>query len=89
MIRQAIDQRGKIEMEYLSLKGEETYRVIWPFLLYFWGTKWTLGAWCEKRQAFRSFRVDLMQDAVLLDDQFQPDDQRSVQAYIEYQRRSD
>jgi predicted DNA-binding transcriptional regulator YafY len=26
--------------------------------LYFWGGTWTLAAWCETRQDFRTFRVD-------------------------------
>ena len=88
-IRQAIDEHIKLQLDYVSLKGEETERVVWPFLLYFWGNKWTLGAGCEKRQAFRSFRVDLMKEAQLIDATFEPNDQRSLQAYVDYQRGAD
>lgn len=87
-IRAAIDGRIKLDMSYRSLKGEETRRVIWPFVLYFWGNKWTVGAWCELRDDFRAFRVDLIEEALLTDSCFEPDDRRSLQAYVDYQRRA-
>ncbi|MCB1692788.1 MAG: WYL domain-containing protein, partial [Pseudomonadales bacterium] len=85
-IRTAIDRNIKLDVDYVSIKGEETSRTIWPFILYFWGNKWTVGAWCELRQGFRSFRVDLMKSAQLSGASFEPDDQRSLSAYIDYQR---
>ena len=30
----------------------------WPLALYYWGRTWTIGAWCERREDFRNFRVD-------------------------------
>lgn len=89
LIRRAIDMSHKLEMRYSSLKGETTQRVIWPFLLYFWGTTWTLGAWCEMRQGFRSFRVDLMQEPKLSDAPFEPTEGCSLGAYVDYQRRGE
>lgn len=87
-IRHAIDQQMKLSITYQSLKGDHTERTIWPFLLYFWGNKWTLGAWCELRQGFRSFRVDLMQRADV-GEEFPSDPNRSLQAYVDYQRDAD
>ena len=29
-----------------------------PLGCFFWGEVWTLAAWCETREDFRSFRVD-------------------------------
>jgi len=29
--------------------------------LYYWGTGWSIAAWCETRGAFRSFRLDRVQ----------------------------
>jgi len=85
LVRRAIGENTKIRCAYRSLKGDVTERVIWPFLLFFWGNKWTLGAWCEMRCAFRSFRIDLMQDLELLDPPFEEDEQRSLQAYVNHQ----
>lgn len=88
-IRSAIDNHVKLAVDYESLKGEQTHRVIWPFLLYFWGNKWTVGAWCELRNAFRSFRVDLMRAAQLSEVTFEADETRSLSAYVDYQRSRD
>lgn len=87
-IRHAIDENMKLELTYDSLKGEQTERTIWPFLLYFWGNKWTLGAWCELRNAFRSFRVDLMRSATVAET-FPEDPDRCLRAYVDYQRESE
>jgi len=87
-IRTAIDRNLKLDLCYRSLKGEETERVIWPFVLYFWGNKWTVGAWCELRDDFRAFRVDLIRDARPSEVPFAPDEKRSLEGYVEYQRTS-
>lgn len=87
-IRTAIDRNLKLDLCYRSLKGEETERVIWPFVLYFWGNKWTVGAWCELRDDFRAFRVDLIRDARLSEAPFVPDEKKSLEGYVEYQRTS-
>jgi len=84
-VRVATTTQTMLDITYESLKGELTRRRIWPFLLFFWGNKWTLGAWCELREAFRSFRVDLMRDIVPLE-RFEPDAKRNLQAYVDYQR---
>ncbi len=84
-IRRAIDDKHRLVMTYDSLKGEQTQRTIWPFLLYFWGNKWTLGAWCELRDGFRSFRVDLIKEATV-GESYPNDPDRSLQAYVDYQR---
>jgi predicted DNA-binding transcriptional regulator YafY len=43
-----------------------TSRIVWPLGLVYWGAKWTLAAWCELRDDFRSFRVDRIQSAEIL-----------------------
>lgn len=35
-----------------------------------WSSVWTLSAWCESREAFRSFRVDRIASLELLDERF-------------------
>lgn len=85
-IREAIGTNTKLRVEYRSLKGESTTRTIWPLLLYFWGNKWTLGAFCEMRDGFRSFRIDLIQMVEVVEG-FDPDEVKSLNGYIEYQQR--
>ena len=61
-LRKASRKRHFIELDYLSLEGDRSTRQLRPLGLYFWGRVWTLLAWCELRQDFRSFRVDQIQD---------------------------
>jgi len=56
--REAMDHRNKITFAYIREDGKESERIVWPLGLLFWGKVWTLGAWCEYRQAFRNFRLD-------------------------------
>lgn len=57
-IRNAINSKYIITIEYLSLNEESSVRNLYPLGLFFWGKAWTLASWCELRQDFRSFRVD-------------------------------
>jgi predicted DNA-binding transcriptional regulator YafY len=58
--RQAILQRRKLRVEYVDSAGSPSLRIIRPLAVYFWGTTWTLAAWCESRHDFRNFRLDRM-----------------------------
>ena len=57
-VRLAIESSEKIRFEYIREDGESSSRTVWPLGLFFWGVVWTLGGWCELREAFRIFRVD-------------------------------
>ena len=57
-IRQAIAQKRILSVDYVDADAKKTKRPIWPLALYFWGGTWLAAAWCEKREDFRSFRVD-------------------------------
>lgn len=66
-IRQAIGRRCKLELDYVDAKQQPTQRTIWPLALYFWGGTWSIAAWCEARDAFRSFRVDRIRSMLTAD----------------------
>ncbi len=57
-LRAAIDDHAILNMSYMDNNGRETQRTIRPLALSFWGTVWTLGAWCTLRTGFRNFRLD-------------------------------
>jgi predicted DNA-binding transcriptional regulator YafY len=63
LIRAAIRAKQKLAVTYNSKGNRITTRTIRPLLMEYWGRVWTLTAWCEERNAFRVFRVDLIQDA--------------------------
>ncbi|MCT4556906.1 MAG: YafY family transcriptional regulator [Pelagimonas sp.] len=64
LVRHAIRSGLKLEMQYTTLEGVASVRVVRPLNINFWGQVWTLTAWCEKRGDFRSFRMDHIQTCV-------------------------
>lgn len=69
-LRSAIKSRQKLALSYRRIDGALTQRTIRPLHMEYWGRVWTLTAWCELRQDFRVFRVDLIQDATALPELF-------------------
>ncbi|MEP1743528.1 MAG: YafY family protein [Kangiellaceae bacterium] len=59
-LRHAINQQYCLTIDYQSVAGEHSSRQIEPLGLYYWGRVWTLVAWCQLRENFRVFRVDLI-----------------------------
>ena len=47
-------------LAYCSEDGRRTSRVIWPIAVAYFDAQRLIVAWCELRQAFRSFRTDRM-----------------------------
>ena len=69
-VRHAIRARKKLEIGYRAKDGEVTRRRVRPLLLSFYGAIWNLTTWCELRQDFRTFRLDLVFNAVVLEEVF-------------------
>lgn len=61
-LERATDARAVLSFRYTDETGRATERVVRPLGLWFWGKVWTLVAWCEMREDFRTFRVDRMAD---------------------------
>ncbi|WP_298847863.1 YafY family protein [uncultured Ruegeria sp.] len=59
-IRAAIKSRQKLYLSYRRIDGVLTERIVRPLHMEYWGRVWTLTAWCELRQGFRVFRIDLI-----------------------------
>lgn len=57
-MREAIVESRRLAFTYKDESGRESRRTVRPLGLYFWGQRWTLAAWCESREDFRSFRLD-------------------------------
>lgn len=63
LFRSAIEERRLVHIKYIDGEGASSDRAVRPLGLFFWGTKWSVGAWRELRQDFRSFRLDRIEDA--------------------------
>ena len=81
-LRGAIGGRNLIRLDYVDGKGEVTQRIVRPLGLYFWGTAWTLAAWCELRQDFRTFRPDRIRALEVLAEVFEDDPARNLDAFV-------
>ncbi len=57
-LRVAINERRRVEVSYEDVDAKTSLRCIHPLGIFYWGNRWTVGAWCELRQDFRSFRLD-------------------------------
>lgn len=72
-VREAINGRSRVFLDYRDVDDQASERIVWPLTLAYWGKTWTLGAWCELRQAFRNFRIDRLANVNVLNSAF-PDE---------------
>ena len=77
-MRRAVLDRRKLRLRYADEAGRTSERVVRPLGCFFWGAVWTLAAWCELRQDFRSFRLDRLQRADMLDERFRDEPGRTL-----------
>lgn len=81
ILRAAIKARQKLQLVYRRIDGTVTERVIRPLHMEYWGRVWTLTAWCETRDDFRVFRVDLIDTAKPLPELFVDEPGKRLQDY--------
>lgn len=80
-LRQGLREQRRVRITYARADGAASERVLQPLGLIFWGYRWHLAAWCELREALRTFRVDRIQASELLDP-FEPLPGRSLEDYL-------
>ncbi|HZU10806.1 MAG TPA: WYL domain-containing protein, partial [Pseudacidobacterium sp.] len=81
-LHNAAQERRVILIAYTREDGQPSVRRVHPLALYFWGGTWTLAAWCELRNDFRTFRVDRMQHLDALDEIFTPKAGQMLSDYL-------
>ncbi len=69
-LREAINARQKLRLAYRDKQAQPTERVVRPLGLFFWGSTWSLGSWCELRRGFRNFRTDRIAELAILPERF-------------------
>ena len=84
LLRSAIKARQKVRLTYTSRAGAITSRVIRPLHMEYWGRVWTLTAWCELRDAFRVFRLDLIESTEALPELFAEEPGKRLEDYVPY-----
>ena len=86
-IRPAIGELRVLAIIYTREDGETSNRRIHPLGLFFWGRIWTLVAWCELRQDYRTFRLDRINDLLETKDTFVVNDTKSLDHYLARERQ--
>jgi predicted DNA-binding transcriptional regulator YafY len=81
VLRQGLREQRRVRIAYARADGTSSDRVVQPLGLVFWGYRWHLAAWCEVREALRTFRVDRIQAAELLE-AFQPTEGHDLESYL-------
>jgi len=81
--RRAAQERRKLTARYHDQQGNPSERTLWPLGLYYWGRVWTLAAWCELRQDYRSFRIDRFDELVVSHQSIPNDQQINLRGFLE------
>jgi predicted DNA-binding transcriptional regulator YafY len=77
-LREAVHERRKVFINYLDLADKRSERTLRPLGCFYWGKVWTLAAWCEQRNDFRSFRVDRVTYVRRLEERFRDEPGRTL-----------
>ena len=73
-LRGALRARKKVKLRYRAgSRTESSERVICPYSLVFSSGAWFVVAYCDESEAMRFFRVDRVEDATQLGEEFTPD----------------
>jgi predicted DNA-binding transcriptional regulator YafY len=65
-LRQALIHEYKLKIVYKDKLGRTTERLVWPLDTENYGTNGAMLCWCEKRQDFRHFRFDRVQQLIVV-----------------------
>ncbi|MEP6505313.1 MAG: YafY family protein [Betaproteobacteria bacterium] len=84
LLRDAASARRLIRFDYEDAGGAASTRTARPLGCYHWESVWTLAAWCEKRNAFRSFRIDRMHTLATMDDVFRDEPGRTLPDFLRH-----
>ena len=86
LLRSAIRDRRKVHFVYADVEKNLSERRVRPLSLYFWGEHWTLAAWCEARDDFRSFRIDRVIRLQVTADTFNDEAGKRIADYVRAQQ---
>ncbi|MEX0839038.1 MAG: YafY family protein [Parvibaculum sp.] len=81
-VRRAIRERRKLSIDYEALSGERSRRIVRPLGLAFFGPFWMLAAWCEKRDDFRTFRIERIGTMKITEEMFKDEKGKTMEDFI-------
>lgn len=87
LVRAAVEANEKLDLTYSNSESVVTHRIIRPLLLSCWSGVWWVGAWCELRDGFRTFRIDRMLRVEGTTESFEQTEKCNHSAYLTCQMR--
>ena len=85
-LRAAIRSERKATIGYGDAAGQTSTRTIWPFGLAYFDQVRVVIAWCELRQAFRSFRTDRIAHLNVTEERYPQRRRALLKAWREHMR---
>lgn len=82
LLREAVTAQRTVGMTYVDAKELNTQRLVRPLGCFYWGRVWTLVAWCESRQDFRSFRLDRIKSLEVQEQGFRMESGKSLADFL-------
>lgn len=82
LMRGAILKQRKLLLTYSDAGGRTSERKLRPLALNFWGTAWTLTAWCESKNDFRNFRLDRCRKVDVTSEEFRPETGKTLADFL-------
>jgi predicted DNA-binding transcriptional regulator YafY len=82
-MREAIRLHRCVTIDYTRADEERSSRTIEPLGMIFWGKVWTLVAWCQLRNDYRTFRLDRIRSTLMTDDSFVSHDKKSLNHFLQ------
>ncbi len=82
LLHHAILEHRKASFDYTREDGAASARTVWPLGLFYWGSVWTLVAWCELRNDHRNFRLDRIADPEILEEPFSLEPGQTLEDFL-------
>lgn len=79
----AVDRQEVLRIAYADERGSKTQRDVRPLGVLFGVAAWSMIAWCELRQAHRTFRLDRIRELHATGRTFAPEPGRGLQEYFD------
>jgi predicted DNA-binding transcriptional regulator YafY len=88
ILRGAIRTQSKVQFVYADETEALSERRVRPLSLFFWGERWTLAAWCEARNDFRSFRIDRVLRMQVMPEKFKDESGKRLADFVRSHTKS-
>jgi len=82
MLNFAINEHAVLQLTYADDNARMTERAVRPLALHFWGSVWTVAAWCQLRQDFRNFRIDRIEACTRTGDSFTDEPGKTLRDFL-------